>query len=110
MLSISCGWELDQEAGQGRGVRHSQVEDRERLVLTSQQCPVVVETTPEPTTIVHDIEEDTTTEMVEADDIDIAEDPAAPVPPGGSNSSSSSSLSSTTDPAPDLSLALSTEC
>ena len=62
----------------------------------------------EPTTIVHDIEEDTTTQMVEADDIDIAEDPADPVPPGGRNSSSL--LSSTPDPAPDLSLALSTEC
>merc|ERR1711971_800612 len=48
MLSISCGWELGQEAGQGRCVRHSQVEDRGRLVLASQQCPVRVETTPEP--------------------------------------------------------------
>ena len=46
MLSISCGWELGQEAGQGRCVRHSQVGDRGRLVLDSQQCPVRVETTP----------------------------------------------------------------
>ena len=46
LLGISCAWELGGEAGQGRCVRHSQVEERERLVLTSQQCPVVVETTP----------------------------------------------------------------
>ena len=46
MLSISCGWELGQEAGQGRCVRHAQGGDRGRLVLDSQQCPVRVETTP----------------------------------------------------------------
>ena len=45
MLSISCGWE-EREGREGRCVRHNQGEAGGRLVLSSQQCPVSVETTP----------------------------------------------------------------
>jgi len=83
---LSCAWDSDS----GQCVRHR--EARGGLVVS--QCPVIRETTTETATIVHDIEEETTTEMVE-DDTDIAEDVGDEVP-------GSSLLSPTVSPAPDL--------